>query len=230
METTVRCIIVEDDPLSREVIEGLVERAGFIECQASFGDPVKAVQWLATNTTDLIFLDIEMPGMTGLEMLQTLSKKPQVIVISSKSHYAVDAFEHDIAAYLLKPVQEYAKFLKAVMKVKAKMETISSPSDNIFIKEDSMLMNVSLADITWVESFGDYVKVNTEKKVFTIYSTLKSVEDKLPSSSFIRVHRQFIVNIGKINNIEQTNLQIDKKIIPIGTSYREQLMKRISTL
>lgn len=230
METTVRCIIVEDDPLSREVIEGLVERAGFVECQASFGDPVKAVQWLASNTTDLILLDIEMPGMTGLEMLQTLAKKPQVIVISSKSEYAVDAFEHDITAYLLKPVREYAKFLKALMKVKAKMETLTSPSHNIYIKADSMLLNVSLADIVWMESFGDYVKVNTDKKVFTIYSTLKSVEDKLPITHFIRVHRQFIVNIAKIKNIEQTNLQVDNKIIPIGTSYREQLMKRISTL
>jgi DNA-binding LytR/AlgR family response regulator len=230
MESVIRCIIVEDDALSREVIEGLVERAGFLQLQQSFSDPVKAVHWLSSNTTDLIILDMEMPGMTGLEMLQTLTQKPQVIVISSKAHYAVDAIDYSIAAYLLKPVQEYAKFLKAVMKVKERMEATAVPADHIFIKADSMLTNVSLSDITWVESFGDYVKVNTEKKVYTIYSTLKAVEDKLPSTHFIRVHRQFIVNLSKIQNIEQTNLQIDKKIIPIGTSFREQLMKRISTL
>ncbi len=230
METVIRCIIVEDDALSREVIEGLVERAGFLELQQSFGDPVKAVQWLSSNTTDLIILDMEMPGMTGLEMLQTLSQQPQVIIISSKSHYAVEAFDYAITAYLLKPVQEYAKFLKAVMKAKERMEATATSADRIFIKADSMLTNVSLQDITWVESFGDYVKVNTDKKIYTIYSTLKAVEDKLPSTHFIRVHRQFIVNLDKIHNIEQTNLQIDKKIIPIGTSYREQLMKRISTL
>ena len=230
MDSLIRCIIVEDDALSREVIEGLVERAGFLELQQSFSDPVKAVQWLSSNTTDLIFLDMEMPGMTGLEMLQTLTQQPQVIVISSKAQYAVDAFDYSITAYLLKPVQEYAKFLKAVMKVKEKMEATAAPADHIFIKADSMLTNVSLHDITWVESFGDYVKVNTEKKVYTIYSTLKAVEDKLPSTHFIRVHRQFIVNLNKIQNIEQTNLQIDKKIIPIGTSFREALMKRISTL
>ncbi|MCE2994691.1 MAG: LytR/AlgR family response regulator transcription factor [Cyclobacteriaceae bacterium] len=230
MESVIRCIIVEDDALSREVIEGLVERAGFLQLQQSFSDPVKAVHWLSSNTTDLIILDMEMPGMTGLEMLQTLTQKPQVIVISSKAHYAVDAIDYSIAAYLLKPVQEYAKFLKAVMKVKERMEATALPADHIFIKADSMLTNVSLSDITWVESFGDYVKVNTEKKVYTIYSTLKAVEDKLPSTHFIRVHRQFIVNLSKIQNIEQTNLQIDKKIIPIGTSFREQLMKRISTL
>ena len=230
MESVIRCIIVEDDALSREVIEGLVERAGFLQLQQSFSDPVKAVHWLSSNTTDLIILDMEMPGMTGLEMLQTLTQKPQVIVISSKAHYAVDAIDYSIAPYLLKPVQEYAKFLKAVMKVKERMEATALPADHIFIKADSMLTNVSLSDITWVESFGDYVKVNTEKKVYTIYSTLKAVEDKLPSTHFIRVHRQFIVNLSKIQNIEQTNLQIDKKIIPIGTSFREQLMKRISTL
>jgi DNA-binding LytR/AlgR family response regulator len=230
MESVIRCIIVEDDALSREVIEGLVERAGFLQLQQSFSDPVKAVHWLSSNTTDLIILDMEMPGMTGLEMLQTLTQQPQVIVISSKAHYAVDAIDYSIAAYLLKPVQEYAKFLKAVMKVKERMEATAAPADRIFIKADSMLTNVSLSDITWVESFGDYVKVNTEKKVYTIYSTLKAVEDKLPSTHFIRVHRQFIVNLSKIQNIEQTNLQIDKKIIPIGTSFREQLMKRISTL
>jgi DNA-binding LytR/AlgR family response regulator len=229
---SIKCIIVEDEPVSQAVMEGLVERSGLLELQASFNDPIKAALWLSNNSTDLLLLDIEMPGITGLELLQSLSKKPQVIIISSKDRYAPEAIDYDVAAYLLKPVKDYAKFLKAVMKVKERLEEKkeSSSADSIFVKVDSLFKNLVLSDILWVEAFGDYVKINTEKKVFTVYSTMKAVEEKLPAQTFIRVHRSFIVNTKKIDNIDQGNLQIDKKIIPIGNSYREPLMKSLNML
>lgn len=226
------CIIVEDEPVSQAVMEGLVERSGLLELQASFNDPMKAAQWLSENTTRLILLDIEMPGLSGLELLQSLNNKPEVIIISSKEHYALEAIDYNVAAYLLKPVKDYARFLKAVMKVKERLGNNNgpSPADSIFVKVDSLFTHVALDDIMWIEAFGDYVKINTEKKMLTVYSTMKAVEEKLPPHAFMRVHRSFMVNLRKIENIDQGNLQIDKKIIPIGNSYRDQLMKSLNML
>jgi DNA-binding LytR/AlgR family response regulator len=232
MEGTIRCIIVEDDLVSQAVMEGLVQRSGILKLQESFSDPIKAIQWLSVNSTDLILLDIEMPGLNGLELLQSITIKPQVIIISSKEQYAIEAFDYDVAAYLLKPVKEYSKFLKAVLKVKERLaaKTDSPNSESIFVKVDSLLTHLVLNDILWVEAFGDYVKINTDKKIFTVYNTMKAVEEKLPASVFMRVHRSFIVNTKKITNIDQGNLLIEKKIIPIGNSYREQLMKSLNML
>jgi DNA-binding LytR/AlgR family response regulator len=232
MESSIKCIIVEDEPVSQAVMEGLVERSGFLQLQASFSDPIKAIHWLTSNPIDLILLDIEMPGLSGIEMLQSLTVRPQVIIISSKEKYAIDAIDYDVAAYLLKPVRDYSKFLKAVIKVRDRLEEKkeSVTSDSIFVKVDSLFTHLALNDILWVEAFGDYVKINTDKKVFTVYSTMKVVEEKLPATVFMRVHRSFIVNVKKIDNIDQSNLQIDKKIIPISNSYREPLMKSLNML
>lgn len=227
----IKCIIVEDEPVSLAVMEGLVERSGLLELQASFNDPMKAVQWLTDNTTSLILLDIEMPGLSGLELLQSLVNKPEVIIVSSKEHYALEAIDYNVAAYLLKPVQDYPRFLKAIMKVKERLGSQKEPSaDGIFVKVDSLFTHVALDDILWIEAYGDYVKINTEKKTLTVYSTMKAIEEKLPLHAFMRVHRSFMVNLRKIENIDQGNLQIDKKIIPIGNSYREQLMKSLNML
>ncbi|MCB0493490.1 MAG: response regulator transcription factor [Cyclobacteriaceae bacterium] len=232
MESTVKCVIVEDDPVSMEVMKGLVERAGFLKLQQAFNDPFKAVQWLADNTTDLLLLDIEMPGINGLELLKSITQKPCVIIISSKEEYAVQAFDFDVVAYLVKPIKAYSKFLNAVSKVKDKLKTQTSTDtpDRIFVKVDSLLIGIEFNRILWVEAFGDYVKINTAEKVFTTYNTMKTVEGKLPRNQFTRVHRSFIVNVSKIGNIDQGTLLIGKKIIPIGNSYREALMNQLNTL
>lgn len=232
MESTVKCVIVEDDPVSMEVMKGLVERVGFLELQQAFNDPFKAVQWLADNTTDLLLLDIEMPGINGLELLKSITQKPYVIIISSKEEYALKAFDFDVIAYLVKPIKEYSKFLNAVSKVKSKVKTQLNKDvpDRIFIKVDSLLVGIEFNRILWVEAFGDYVKINTAEKVFTTYNTMKMVEEKLPSNLFTRVHRSFIVNVSKIGNIDQSNLLIDKKIIPIGNSYKDALMNQLNML
>jgi len=215
-----------------EVMKGLVERAGFLQLQDAFTDPFKAIQWLADNETDLLLLDMEMPGLNGLELLKSLTVKPYVVVISSKEEYAVEAYDFDVVAYLVKPIKEYSKFLNAVLKIKEKVKSRSSStaSDRIFVKVDSLLVGIEFNTILYVEAFGDYVKVTTAEKVYTTYNTMKSVEDKLPSSLFLRVHRSYIVNISKIKNIDQSNLLIEKKIIPVGNSYRESLMKKLNTL
>lgn len=232
MESTVKCVIVEDDPVSMEVMKGLAERAGFLQIQHAFNDPFKAVQWLADNTTDLLLLDIEMPGINGLELLKSITQKPYVIIISSKEEYAIQAFDFDVVAYLVKPIKEYSKFLKAISKVKDKVKATASGStpDRIFVKVDSLLVGIEFNRILWIEAFGDYVKINTADKVFTTYNTMKMVEEKLPRNLFTRVHRSFIVNVSKIGNIDQSNLLIGKKIIPIGNSYKDALMNQLNTL
>ncbi len=232
MEAGIKCIIVEDEPVSLAVMEGLVHRSEILQLQESFNDPIKAIHWLSSNATDLILLDIEMPELSGLELLQSIVSKPQVIIVSSKEQYAIEAFDYDVAAYLLKPVKEYSKFLKAVMKVKERLVSKAAQltNDSIFVKVDSLLTHLELSEILWVEAFGDYVKINTDKKVLTVYSTMKAVEAKLSAPVFLRVHRSFIVNTKKITNIDQGNLLIEKKIIPIGNSFREQLMKNLNML
>jgi DNA-binding LytR/AlgR family response regulator len=228
------CIIVEDDPLSQEVMKGLVERTGFLQLLQTFADPIWATQWLQTNSVDLILLDIEMPGLSGLDMLKILDHQPEVIIVSSKENYAIDAFEYDVTAYLLKPVSDYARFLKAVLKVQEKIQSKSSSAighpDRLYVKVDSLLTQILLDDLLWVEAYGDYIKIQTTQKLHTVYSTMKAIEDKLPPEAFVRVHRSFMVNLKKIENITGANLQIEKKIIPIGTSYREALMKKINQL
>jgi DNA-binding LytR/AlgR family response regulator len=233
MEGKVRCVVVEDDPVSQEVMAVLIERTGFLKLEQSFTDPIKAVQWLSSNPVDLILLDMEMPGLSGLELLNTISSKPQVIIISSKEQYAVEAFDYDVAAYLVKPVTEFSKFLKATMRVKEKIVGLAiqkTSPDSIYIKVDSLFTHLPFSEILWVEAYGDYVKINTDKKVYTVYTTMKSAEEKLSSKIFIRIHRSYLANISKISNIDQSNLQIENKVLPIGNSYRENLMKRINLL
>jgi DNA-binding LytR/AlgR family response regulator len=230
----IKCIVVDDDPACLKITELLVKRTPFLELTACFSDPVEAANYLLQEEVHLIFLDIEMPHVTGLELIGSLKRNPAVIIISSKKEYAFDAFALNVIDYLVKPITDYARFLKAVLKAKddlhlhkpANVET----ADQIFVKVDSILHNLNLNTILWVEAFGDYIKINTANKVMTTLSTMKSVEAKLPENLFVRVHRSFIVNIKKISQIDLNNLQIGEKAIPISGFYREALMKKISLL
>lgn len=231
MSEKLSCIIIDDDRISIQVLEELVQKTELLDFVASFTNAPAALQLLKKQNIDLIFLDVEMPEMTGLEFLQSLTKKPEIIITSSKEKYALDAFNSDVTDYLLKPITEYSRFLKAVMKVvDNKTEVAESESDSIFVKVDSLLINLDFDEILWVEAYGDYVKIITKEKTHTIYSKLKVIEERLPSSSFFRVHRSYIVNLNKIDNIDHTNLQIDTKIIPISNSYKDSLIKKINLL
>lgn len=227
------CVIVDDDRVSQAIIEELAVRTGFLRIEASFTDPVQAAKWLSANPTDVVFLDVEMPEVSGLDLLETLNHKPQVIIISSKPQYAVDAISFEVSSYLLKPIDDFSKFLKATLKAKDRIEKANKdqhPTDKIFIKVDSLFTNLSFSEIAWIEALGDYVQIKAGDKTLTIYHTMKAVEERLPPETFIRVHRSFIVNVDKISNLDQTNLEIAGRIIPIGNTYRQSLMQRIKTL
>ncbi len=230
------CIIIDDDKLSCRVIEEFIGRTETLTLLNTFSNAVDAINALKVeDEIDLIFLDIEMPEMTGLDFMDTLTNAPQIIVASSKEKYALDAFEYDVTDYLLKPIQ-YGRFFKAVNKalVRYNKGKLDSRGDEIFIKHNSSLVRLKYVDILWVEALENYVIVNTFLEKFTIHFTMKAIESKLPTSKFTRVHRSFIVNTSNINIIEDNFITIKTqdgdKSIPIGKSYKDKLMGDINVV
>jgi DNA-binding LytR/AlgR family response regulator len=237
-EDKIRCVIVEDDLVAQKVLEVLIQKTVFLDLQKSFTDPIEASAYLQNEKIDLIFLDIEMPSISGLQMVSLLDYKPMIIVVSDKKQYALEAFEHNVIDYLLKPLQDYTRFLKSVLKAKELNESKSKkgPSQQnlanapLFVKIDSLLHHIDLNAILWIEAYGDYVKIHTDEKTMMVLSTMKSIESKLPETKFVRVHRSYIVNVKRINNIDFSNLQIGTKIIPISATHRDSLINKINLL
>ena len=226
------CVIVDDDALSVRLLEGFVAQTESLSLQRSFTDPVEAVQYLRENQVDLLFLDVEMPSMTGLEVLETLDDKPAVVLVSGKSEYALDAFQFDVEDYLLKP-PSYARFLRAVNKVQEKLsqdQALHFKGDYVFVKSDTALVKVDIRQVQWVEALSDYVALVTKEKKYVCHSTMKSIESKLPVDQFVRVHRSYIVRIDQIDAIEDKTVSVGKKIIPVGGTYRESLMGKLNLI
>lgn len=232
-----KCIIVDDDDMSRRVIEEYVNKTDFLLLERSFADPIEAINYIRQgNEVNLIFLDVEMPGMTGIEFMKLLGLPISVVIISSKEKYALEAFEHSVTDYLLKPVN-YGRFFKAVNKSLEKFHSdrpVSGKDSEIFVKKNSSLVRVNFQDILYIEALENYVVINTIHDKFTIHFTMKSIEQQLPLDRFKRVHRSFIVNVGQIFSIEDNSVIVKspdgKKVIPIGKSYREKLMNEIKLM
>ncbi len=233
------CIIIDDDNLSIKVLESHIEKTDFLEHIASYSNPIDAINEIGSlEHIDVIFLDIEMPDMSGIDLLKTLKTTPQIIIVSSKEQYAFEAFEFDVTDYLLKPIT-YSRFFKAAKKVQERLgkiekEDISKEKEQIFIKNNSSLVRLCLDDILWVEALENYVVLNTCNEKYTIHFTMKAIEEKLPSSRFSRIHRSYIVNRGKIDLIEDNAIilktESETKVIPIGKSYREGLMNDLNVM
>lgn len=231
------CIIIDDDKLSRRIVEEFILKTEGLNLKHSFSDAVEAINVLkADEEIHLIFLDIEMPEMSGIDFLNSLKNPPQIIIVSSKGKYALDAFEYDVTDYLLKPVT-YSRFYKAVDKAVSRFEKNKSNilgKEEIFIKKNSTLVRLKYDEILWVEALENYVIFNTFKDKYTIHFTMKAIEQKLPTNKFTRVHRSYIVNTSSIDVIED-NAVIMKtdngtKTIPIGKSYKEKLMNDINLI
>ena len=237
MSDTIRCIIVDDDRMSLRILQALVEKTDFLSLEGAYDNALRAARALSEQEVDLLFLDVEMPDMTGLELIETLDRKPQIIITTSKEQYAMKAFDHDAADFLLKPIENYARFLKAVRKAMGNLRRPVAPApagtepvNTVFMKVDSLLVSFNLKEVHYIEAYGDYVKIHTEVKTFVVHTKLRTLEDTLPERDFARVHRSFIVRIDKIKNIDTSNLQVGTKIIPISNSYRAQLFEKIQTL
>ena len=231
------CIIVDDDSFVRKITEDFVKKTESLTLLHSLSNAVDAINILGSNeNVDLIFLDIEMPEMTGIDFLNALNILPQIIIISSKEKYAIDAFEYDVTDYLLKPFT-YSRFCKAVNKALDRQEKsrMHAKADEIFIKHNSSLVKLKYIDILWVEAMENYVVINTFEEKYMIHFTMRSIEEKLPPKQFLRVHRSFIVNIGSIHSIGDNLIQIKtidkaKNEVPIGKVYKERLLKVLNVI
>ncbi len=238
------CIIIDDDKLSRKVVKEFVERTDTLNLIDSYESAVEAINALENidEKIELVFLDIEMPDMSGMEFMQSLDDYPQIIIISAKENYALEAFEYDVIDYLLKPVS-YSRFFKAITKaIKRTNESIGfrytpqgvNSDDEIFIKKNSTLVRLKYNDILFIEALENYITVATFDEKYTIHFTMKAIEKKLPFVKFKRVHRSYIVNVNTIKGIEDNSVIIQlkngTKLIPIGKSYKENLMKDLNLI
>jgi len=229
----INCIIIDDDATSIMVMRRYIENIGGLHLLETFQEPNVAAEYFLKNqgSIDLIFLDIEMPGMTGIDFMRSHRNLPPVILVTSKEKYAVAAFEHKAVHYLVKPF-DYDKFLKAVERV---FEIYDSEKNNnpnfeyIFLREGGLLLKVTLRDIILCEALGDYVKVHLKDKTHAVYSTMKNMEDKLRRNKlFVRVHRGYIINISYLENFDAETAVVGGKIIPIGSKYKNDLQTRLN--
>ena len=230
-----RCLIVDDNQLARMAMKQLVSQVQILELVAECNDAMQAYNYLNNGQVDLLFLDIEMPGMTGIELTKKLgNKKPLIIFTTAKTDYAVEAFELNVVDYIVKPVS-LARFLQAVEKAKEtldsnKQEVKIEAKEFVFVKDNGILKKLNLDDILYLEAMGDYVKVHTAQKFHVLHSTLKSIEEKLPLNKFLRIHRSYIVSIQKIDFIQDGMISIGKSTIPVAETYRSVLNKRLNLL
>lgn len=231
-----KCIAVDDESPALFLLEDNIKRIPFLQLVKSCSNAFEALEYLKTEKVDLLFLDIEMPEINGMELLQTLPSKPMVILVTAYKKYAIDGYGLDVVDYLLKPVP-FDRFLKAVNKAhelflfrnQANKVEAPLPSDHIFVHADYKLVKINFKEVLYIEGLKDYVKVyiSTASKPIITKMTMKSLEEKLPAKDFIRVHKSFIVAIDKINSIQKNRLEIGSSEIPLGDNHRDDFFKKL---
>jgi DNA-binding LytR/AlgR family response regulator len=228
-----KCIIIDDNEIALLATKQFVLKSENLTLLDTFTDALKALSFLAKNPVDLIFLDIEMPELNGMEFIKAMSPpKPLVVLTTSHTEFALEAFENNVLDYLVKPIA-LPRFLSAVSKAQAILEKNQIhhiENDIIFIKKGNLIIKVNKSDILWIEGLGDYVTLNTENEKFIVHSTMRAIEEKFASNEFMRVHRSFIIRINLITNIEDNCIAYFDKFIPIGKTYKESVYKRLNLL
>jgi DNA-binding LytR/AlgR family response regulator len=237
------CIIVEDIKIAADFLRKFCEKSGLVDVQGHFLNVPDALEFLDEFKPELIFLDVEMPGANGFALLDNLTYSPKIILTTSKTEYAFDAFQYNVNDYLKKPFT-YKRFLEAIQKVQkaeppaapapspGPAASSSTPQDSefLFIKAEDKLIKLKKDDILFLESMRDYVKFITPAKSYLTYATLKSMEEKLNGANFLKVHRSYIVNINKIDDIRGNTIYLQGQQVPIGKGHREDLAARLNIL
>jgi len=226
----IRCLIVEDEPIAQEILKSYIDKTDFLEVAGTLGNAVEAFNFLQHNTINLLFLDIKMPQMSGLDLLKALNSKPKVIITSAYRYYATDAFELDVLDYLLKPYS-YERFLKAVSKAMNEGAVTSAPANGtppersyIFVKGNKQLQKVYIDDILYIESQRDYLKFHlSSSQEISTRQTIGYYEQFLPAQSFLRIHRSFIVAADKITVVEANRVMVKNLPLPIGRNYKQHV-------
>ncbi len=232
------CIIIDDESTARLIINQLCSNIDNVKVVNEFSNAIEAIKYLNHNEVDLIFLDIHMPDFTGFDFIQTLKNPPQVILTTSDNNFAIEAFEYNcIVDYLLKPIS-FPRFEKAISKAEqgynnSKVNGISvqdSSENDLYVNIDRRLIKIDIPSIYLVEAKGDYINVKTSEQNYTVHSTLKKIEEKLPDHLFLKVHRSYIINVKEIIDIEDNSVLIKKDLVPVSRSNRPELMKRLNLL
>jgi DNA-binding LytR/AlgR family response regulator len=230
-----KCLIVDDNIIARTTLKQLVSQVSDLQFSGECASAMEAYNLLREKPVDLLLLDIEMPGMTGIELTRNLqAERPIIIFTTSKKEYAAEAFDLNVADYIVKPITP-ARFIQAIDKARELLQSNSeqvklNEDEFIFIRDSNIVRRLKLSDILYVEAMGDYVKLHTAQKYFAIHATMKEVEQRLPSSRFLRVHRSFIAAIDKIDTIQEGTLIINGKPVPVADAYRAALNKRMNVL
>lgn len=235
----IRCIAIDDELLALDLIEDNIKKLPFMEMVKKCKSAFEAMEVMRQEQIDLIFLDIQMPDVSGIQLLKTLKSKPMVIITTAYEKYATEGFNLDVIDYLLKPYS-FERFLKAVNKateyqdlrdkaiIQENQKEVGSTSNYLFVRADYKLVKIELASILYIEGLKDYVKIYLGDKPILTQMSMKALEERLPSKDFVRVHRSFIVAFSKIDFIQKQMLTIGRKEIPISEHYRDQLFKMIN--
>jgi len=229
----IRTIAVDDEPLALHLVTGYIKKTPGLELAGSFDNPQKALEFVINEKVDLIFIDIQMPDLTGIEFTRALTGGPRVVFTTAYEKYALEGFKLDVVDYLLKPFS-YEEFLKAVGKAarlirieQGEQEKVESNSEFLFLKSDYKIRRINFNDILYIEGLKDYVKVYTagESKPVLSLITMKLLETKLPPANFMRVHRSFIVNLARIETIERSRIVFGKTYIPVSEQYKDKFQE-----
>ena len=225
---SISCIIVEDEPLARNLLTDYVRKVPHLNLVKTFANPLEAIDFLRENPVDLLFLDIQMPEITGISLLKVLQKKPLVVLTTAYSDYALESYDFDVLDYLLKPIT-FERFLRAVEKANQRLATTptvekanTDPTQPfVFVKDGTKLVKIRLDDILYVEGLKDYVTIHTRQQKVVTLQRLKNLEDQLPANKFIRIHHSFIIALDAIDAVHKGEVQIGNASLPISDSYKK---------
>jgi len=218
-----KCIAIDDEPLALQIIAQYCDKISFLQLEKTFTNPKEAIAYLQVNKIDLLFLDIQMPDINGLQLYKNLTNKPLVIFTTAFKDFAVEGFNVDAIDYLLKPF-DYNRFLKAAYKANEYQEFLSSQElqlNSIYVKVNYEMMKINLRDIELIEALDDYIKIHIKPYPVLTLMTLKNMQEKLPEKEFVRVHRSYIIPISKVEKFNKNKIYVAGKEIPIGSSYSD---------
>ena len=234
------CIIIDDEAAARAIVNQLCSKVSDLDVIEEFDNAIEAIKFLNHQDIDVVFLDIHMPGFSGVDFVQTLKNPPKIVMTTSDTEFAIAAYEYEaIVDYLVKPITS-ERFEKCLQKIKNSLTqrprtktgevSSSGANEDLYINIDRRLIKLKLNEIMVVEAKGDYIDIKTEKEDYRVHTTLKKIKEKLPEKLFLQIHRSYIINFTKIIDIEDNSVLIEKNVIPISRSNRPELMRRLNLL
>lgn len=223
-----KCIIIEDEPLAQERVKGFIDKTPFLELLGSYENPLDSIDILTSNDIDLIFLDVNLGELSGIQFIESIRFQGQIIITTAYPEHALKGFEMDVLDYLLKPFA-YDRFLKAVQRLKTNENPTISDKEFIFVKTESRLEKITIDDILLIEGMGDYRRIHCVGKKIMTLQTFNELEKELPKTKICRVHKSYMVSISKIESIERSRIRIESELIPISESYKDSFMELIKS-